>query len=52
MALTNLVAVDEPDDETLCEMILKTLKDLYKNNYELRKILQSAITKNVIINLE
>lgn len=39
MALTNLVTIDEPDDETMCEMCLRTLKDLYKNNIELRKLL-------------
>lgn len=39
MALTNLVIIDEPDDETICEMCLHTLKDLYQNNIELRKLL-------------
>jgi hypothetical protein len=36
MALTNLVSINEPEDETLCESCLKTLKILYKNNPDLK----------------
>lgn len=36
MALTNLVVINEPEDETLCELCLKTLKTLYKNNPEIK----------------
>lgn len=47
-----MASIDEPDEETLCEMCLRTLKDLYLNNMELRRMLKDAVRKNIIINLE
>ncbi|CAD8082287.1 unnamed protein product [Paramecium sonneborni] len=52
MALTNLVTINEPEDETLCESCLKTLKILYKNNPDLKQLLKKTIQKNILTNLE
>ncbi|CAD8175909.1 unnamed protein product [Paramecium pentaurelia] len=52
MALTNLVTINEPEDETLCESCLKSLKILYKNNPDLKQLLKKTIQKNILTNLE
>lgn len=39
MALTNLVNVTEPKQESLSELCMRTLRDLYCNNVEIRKTL-------------